>query len=79
VKLSDVHGISSAAFMEYVTRKGEESPDHTHNTEDEVFYILEGALTFQCGGETFDVEKGGFMFLPHGIEHSYTIRGQEPV
>jgi hypothetical protein len=25
------------------------------------------------------VEKGGFVFLPHTIEHSYTIHSDEPV
>ena len=41
--------------------------------------MLEGAVTFKCGGMTFELEKGGFVFLPCGIEHSYTIRSQEPV
>jgi len=44
-----------------------------------MFYVLEGAVTFQCGEETFDVEKGGFIFLPAGIRHGYTIRGEGPV
>ena len=44
-----------------------------------MFYVLEGAITFRCGNETFDLEKGGFIFLPHGIEHGYTIRSEEPV
>jgi quercetin dioxygenase-like cupin family protein len=79
VKIGEVEGGSSVAVMEYITRKGEEPPGHTHHTEDEVFYVLDGALTFHCGGECFDLEKGGFVFLPHGIEHSYTIRRQEPV
>jgi quercetin dioxygenase-like cupin family protein len=79
VKASEVKHGSGAAFMEYVTRKGEEPPNHTHNTEDEMFYVLEGAITFRCGGATFDLEKGGFIFLPSGIEHGYTIRSEDPV
>jgi quercetin dioxygenase-like cupin family protein len=65
--------------MEYGTRQGEESQNHTHNTEDEMFYVLEGALTFHCGEESFHVEKGGFIFLTEGIAHSYTIQSHEPV
>lgn len=61
-------------FMEYTTRAGEEPPDHTHDTEDEIFYVLDGGLTFQCDGETFEVDKGGFVFLPSGLEHGYRIR-----
>jgi quercetin dioxygenase-like cupin family protein len=79
VKVGEVREGGSAAFMEYVTKHGEEPESHTHNTEDEMFYVLEGDLTFHCGENTFDVEKGGFIFLPHGIEHSYTIRSQDPV
>jgi quercetin dioxygenase-like cupin family protein len=79
VKASEVREGSGAAVLEYVTRQGEEPPGHTHHTEDEIFYVLEGAVSFRCGEETFDVEKGGFIFLPHGIEHSYTIRSEEPV
>jgi quercetin dioxygenase-like cupin family protein len=79
VKAGEVQPGSGAAFIEYVTRQGEEPPDHTHPTEDEMFYVLEGAITFRCGGETFDLQKGSFIFLPRGIEHGYTIRGQDAV
>jgi quercetin dioxygenase-like cupin family protein len=79
VKASEIQEDSGVAFLEYVTRKGEEPPSHTHKTEDEIFYILEGAVTFQCGGESFNVKEGGFIFLPRGIEHSYTILSDDPV
>ena len=79
VKSSEIQAGSGAAFLEYVTRKGEEPPDHTHATEDEMFYVLEGDVTFQCGEECFDVHKGGFIFLPRGIKHGYTIRSDERV
>jgi len=79
VKAGEVLKGSGAAFLEYVTKKGEEPPSHTHTTEDEMFYVLEGAVTFRCGEETFDLEKGGFIFLPHGIEHGYTIHREDPV
>jgi quercetin dioxygenase-like cupin family protein len=79
VKASEVQHGNGSAFMEYITKKGEEPPSHTHHTEDEMFYVLEGAITFRCGGETFDLEKGGFIFLPSGIEHGYTIHNEDPV
>lgn len=79
VKASEIQNGNGAAILEYATHKGEEPPKHTHPTEDEMFYVLEGAITFQCGENTFDLEKGGFVFLPAGIEHGYTIRGEDPV
>lgn len=79
VKAGEVQVGTGAAFLEYVTRKGEEPPDHTHPGEDEMFYVLEGAITFRCDDETFDLEQGGFIFLPRGIQHGYTIQGDDPV
>jgi quercetin dioxygenase-like cupin family protein len=79
VKGSEVQQGSGATFLEYATRKGEEPPSHSHETEDEMFYVLEGAITLQCGVGTFDLEQGGFIFLPRGIEHRYTIRSEDAV
>jgi quercetin dioxygenase-like cupin family protein len=67
------------AFVEYTTRAGEEPPDHTHSTEDEIFYVLQGDLTFLCGDDTFELEDGGFVFLPRGVEHGYRIRSERDV
>jgi quercetin dioxygenase-like cupin family protein len=79
IKASEVEEGSGVAILEFVTKKGEEPPDHTHMTEDEMFYVLEGALTIRCDSETFDLEKGGFIFLPRGIEHGYTLQSEDPV
>src|SRR5437867_1943033 len=49
------------AVLEYTTRRGEEPPEHTHDTEDEIFYVLQGALTFRCGEDMFEVDEGGFV------------------
>jgi quercetin dioxygenase-like cupin family protein len=65
--------------VEYTTRLGEEPPDHIHATENEIFYVLQGALTVRCGADTFDVDDGGFAFLPRGIQHGYTIRSDGDV
>jgi quercetin dioxygenase-like cupin family protein len=79
VKAGELQPGRGAAFTEYTTRKGEEPPDHTHPTEDEIFYVLAGEMTFRCGGESFDVSQGGFMYLPRGIKHGYTIRSESAV
>ena len=79
VKAGEIQEGSGVALLEYVTRKGEEPQSHIHKMEDEIFYIVEGDIRFSCGGETFDLKKGGFMFLPRGIEHGYTILSDEPV
>lgn len=63
IKAGELRPGRGATFVEYTTQKGEEPPDHTHATEDEIFYVLKGELTFRCGGESFDIGKGGFIFL----------------
>ena len=79
VKAGEYKATNGAAFIEYTTRKGEEPGDHIHPTEDEMFYVLEGALNFTCADQSLDVEAGGFVFLPRGITHGYTIRSDGPV
>ena len=79
VKAGEIQEGRGATFLEYVTKKGEEPPSHTHATEDEMFYVVEGEVTFRCGEETFDVSQAGFIFLPRGIKHGYTIRSDDPV
>ena len=79
VKSSEIQKGSGVAIVEYSTQQGEEQSFHTHLTEDEMFYVMEGSITFHCGGKTFDLEAGGFVFLPHGIQHGYTLRSPEPV
>lgn len=79
IKLGERDPGRGAAIFEYVTRKGEEPPDHTHKTEDEVFFVLAGSVRFHCGGEAFEVESGGMVFLPMGVEHGYTILSDEDV
>ena len=75
VKVGELAQGRRLAFAEYTTRAGEEPLDHTHATEDEMFYVLRGAITFRCGGQKFGLEEGGFVFLPRGIEHGYAIQG----
>lgn len=79
VKAGEAQEGSGAAFLEYVTRQGEEPEDHTHQSEHEMFYVLEGAISFRCGEQIFDLEQGDFIFLPRGIQHGYTIQSETPV
>ncbi len=79
VKAGEVGQGRRLAFVELTTRAGEEPGDHTHPTEDEVFYVVRGAITFRCGVDAFELEDGGFMFLPRGMEHGFTIRSSDEV
>jgi quercetin dioxygenase-like cupin family protein len=68
------------AFMEFVTEKGKEPPGvHTHNGEDEIFYVISGELTLTCGDDSFDAGPKDFVFLPQNVPHGYTIKSDGPV
>jgi quercetin dioxygenase-like cupin family protein len=79
VKAGGAETSGGLAFMEFVTRKGEEPPIHVHENEDEVFYVLEGSLRFTCGDEVLDAAEHSFVFLPRNIPHGYTITTDEVV
>lgn len=66
-------GPARFAVLEYSTDE-DEWPGHTHKTEDEAFFVLAGSLIFRCGHQEFDVDEGGFVFLPCGVQHGYKIR-----
>ena len=54
-------------------------PMHVHHFQDETFYVVEGALRFKVGEETFDLGAGDFAYIPRGVAHAYVNVGQEPV
>ena len=46
-------------------------PPHIHHAEDEVFYVLRGAVTFYTDGEERTLGPGGFVHMPRGIVHTF--------
>lgn len=50
---------------------GDETPLHVHETMDEAFYVLAGEYSVTCGEDTFEATPGCFVYLPHGLPHSY--------
>jgi mannose-6-phosphate isomerase-like protein (cupin superfamily) len=65
------------ALWDVTTRPGEEPHMHVHEVEDEIFYLISGSMTFRCGDELFGVEDHGFVFVPRGTPHTYTIQSDE--
>ena len=52
------------------------TPLHRHTHEAEVFYVLDGELTYRAGEETFELYAGCFIYLPQGLPHAFRIRGK---
>ncbi len=53
-------------------------PRHIHHTDDEAFYLLEGELEVEFGGQKYSVTPGTFMLLPHGVPHQVKRISQTP-
>ena len=53
-----------------------DGPDlHTHEAEDDSFYVLEGELTFTVDGEQLVAGPGTFVLVPPGVPHTFANRG----
>jgi mannose-6-phosphate isomerase-like protein (cupin superfamily) len=46
---------------------------HQHE-EDDVFYVLEGTMSFFVGGEWIDASKGSLVIAPGGTPHDFENR-----
>jgi len=46
---------------------------HTHEWEDELFYVIKGHLRMLFRDREVDVAPGEFIVVPHGIEHKPTF------
>lgn len=56
---------------------GEGPPLHSHQREDEMFFVLEGRIKFSVDGQEFVGEKGAFACAPRGSIHAFKNIGAE--
>ena len=54
-------------------------PPHVHEREDEITYLIDGALEITIGHETRTVRAGESTFKPRGVPHAFAIAGERPV
>ena len=46
---------------------------HSHDWEDELFYVVKGHLRMLFRDKEVDVRPGEFLVVPHGVEHKPTF------
>src|SRR6218665_3558238 len=66
------------SLIEQVIPAGFESPWHVQHSEDESFYVVEGAVTVIVGDSRVSLRAGDFAFGPRGIAHGFRIEGEAP-
>jgi len=68
---SDTDG-GMAIFEQTSLSQGKGTPLHIHNSQDEVFSVIEGSYYFQVGDERYNLAKGDSIFLPRKVPHAWT-------
>src|SRR5689334_11362285 len=63
----------SQSLIEAEARQASMPPLHVHHAEDEVFYVLEGALSLHTPGASIELSPGEAAFAPRGIPHTYRV------
>ncbi len=58
-------------------RRGHKNPRHTHNTTEEVLYLMRGRLRHTLGGEEYVLEAGDTLRIPPGVYHDAENIGEE--
>ena len=51
---------------------------HRHARMTDIFYVLEGELTFDLGGERRVLGPSGFVLVPPGVVHTFANPGPAP-
>jgi quercetin dioxygenase-like cupin family protein len=60
-------------IMRSETTEGSGVPVHVHQREDEIFLLLDGALTVWTGDQRQELSAGSVALLPKGIPHTYFV------
>lgn len=76
VKSQDTGGVF--AVVEVVTPPGQRVAMHVHEREDELVYVLEGAIEVTLGSQTMTATPGVMALLPRGIPHGFVNAGETP-
>src|SRR5471032_3346399 len=66
------------ALWEAIVPPGGGPPPHVHSREEEGFYILEGEITLQVGGERIVTAAVMFANMPADTPHSFKNESGKP-
>jgi quercetin dioxygenase-like cupin family protein len=61
------------AAWEELLPQSSSPPLHVHRDDDEAWYVLDGALTFQVADATWSAEAGSFVWAPRGLPHTFRV------
>jgi len=59
-------------IVKHAIQAGRTSNKHSHETEEQLFYILKGRGVLRVGEEEAEVREGDFIYLPPKVPHQIT-------
>jgi quercetin dioxygenase-like cupin family protein len=73
VRLSGEQTGGAFSLVENLVRRGNGSPVHVHDREDETFFVLDGELRVLAGEEEHTAGPGTVAVLPRRLRHAYVV------
>lgn len=61
--------------VKLVRVEGDKVPWHTHDHEDELFWVLEGEMDVLTRDDSLRLTPGEFVVVPRGVEHKVIPQG----
>ena len=53
-------------------------PLHVHHKQEETIHVLSGRFKVRIGDETFELDEGGFAYLPSTVPHAFLNLTDQP-
>jgi mannose-6-phosphate isomerase-like protein (cupin superfamily) len=65
-------------ISEWWLEAGDSGPGpHSHDDNVEMFYVVEGTMSFLAGERWYDAPAGSFLRIPAGVTHDFENRSSE--
>jgi quercetin dioxygenase-like cupin family protein len=77
VRVRHDEGEDGISVLESLAPHGESPPLHVHQTEDEIFHVLEGQLRVRAGDSEVRIGAGETILGPKGVPHTYRVESRE--
>jgi mannose-6-phosphate isomerase-like protein (cupin superfamily) len=76
-KADDSETASAYSVSEWWLEPNTTGPGPHHHPDDDVFYVLEGTMSFLVSDRWVDAPRGSFVLVPGGATHDFQNRSAE--
>ena len=73
VRLSGEQTGGAFSLADTLARRGNASPVHVHDRDDETFFVLDGELRVFAGEDDYTAGPGTVAVLPRRLRHAYVV------